>query len=142
VDSRVGAHATPVHLSAGTEHLDLQALTTHPTQRPVILREGMDLHYHLRYHLWMRVYGDLTTSPQGKKPADKGQTGLNGSPRTHRTYRYESEGRRFESCRAHYKMPANAAFLPLGMGVKIGLYHPFDHFTYSKRLRRVPVGAV
>jgi hypothetical protein len=54
---------------------------------------------------------------------------------------YESEGRRFESCRAHYKLPANAAFLPHQIDVKVGLYRPFDLLSFPKRLRRVPVRA-
>jgi hypothetical protein len=54
---------------------------------------------------------------------------------------YESEGRRFESCRAHYKIPANVAYLALEIDVKVGLYHPFYHLSFSKRLRRVPARA-
>jgi hypothetical protein len=34
------------------------------------------------------------------------------------------------------EIPANAAFLPLGIDVMGGLYHPFDHLASSKRLRR------
>src|SRR5918992_3007084 len=57
------------------------------------------------------MYGDLTTSYPHEKPADKGQTGPDGGPRKRGTARYESEGRRFESCRAHYKKPTFAGTL-------------------------------
>jgi hypothetical protein len=30
--------------------------------------------------------------------------------------------------------PANAGFSPLAINLKIGLYHPFDHLSLSKRL--------
>ena len=54
----------------------------------------------------MGIHKDLTTSPQNKKLADKGQTGPNGGPRKRGTARYESKGRRFESCRARlYEVP-------------------------------------
>jgi hypothetical protein len=62
------------------------------------------------------IHKDLTTSPQSKKPADKGQTGPDGSLRKRGTARYESEGRRFESCRARYEIPANAAFCLFEVG--------------------------
>jgi hypothetical protein len=48
---------------------------------------------------------------------------------------YESEGRRFESCRAHYKMPANAVFSPSGIDPGVIPYHTFDHLTFSQGLR-------
>jgi hypothetical protein len=56
----------------------------------------------------------------------------------HGTARYESEGRRFESCRARYEIPGNAAFLTLEINLMIGLCHPFDYLTFSKRLYWMP----
>jgi hypothetical protein len=47
---------------------------------------------------------------------------------------YESEGHRFESCRAHYIVPANAAFLPPGISLNVALYHSFDHLTFPPGL--------
>jgi hypothetical protein len=47
---------------------------------------------------------------------------------------YESEGRRFESCRAHYKLPANAVFSPSGIDPGVVPYHTIDHLS-SQRLR-------
>jgi hypothetical protein len=54
------------------------------------------------------------------------------SPSSEQFYYYESEGRRFESCRARYEIPANTAFLPLGIKLKVGLCQPFDHLSFSK----------
>src|SRR5918997_5536717 len=47
---------------------------------------------------------------------------------------YESEGRRFESCRAHYEIPANTAFLPLEINVMVGLCLPFYHLSFRNGL--------
>jgi hypothetical protein len=33
------------------------------------------------------------------------------------------------------------AYLALEIDVKVGLYHPFYHLSFSKRLRRVPARA-
>jgi len=54
----------------------------------------------------------------------------------HRTPSCESEGRRFESCRARCETPANVAFLLRGMHSEIGPNHPFDHLSFSKPSRR------
>jgi hypothetical protein len=32
-------------------------------------------------------------------------------------------------------MPANTPFLSLGISLMVGLYHLFDHLSFSKRLR-------
>jgi hypothetical protein len=95
----IGPHAAPVYLSAGAEHLDLQALITHAAQRPVILRARW-VSTTTYGHGSTGIHKDLTTSPQNKKPTDKGQTGSNGGLRKRGTARYESEGRTLESCRA------------------------------------------
>ena len=68
------------------------------------------------------IHKDLTTSPQYKKPADKGQMGSNGGPRTDRTYRYESEGRGFESCRARPSSGARPS--------PTSLHSPFSYTVY------------
>ena len=74
------------------------------------------------------IHNDLTTSPQNKKLADESQTGPNGSPRTHRTYRYESEGRRFESCLARPSLSCKSGVYLLPMSPLCGV----DHFGCSK----------
>jgi hypothetical protein len=58
--------------------------------------------------------------------------------RKHVASDYESEGRRLESCRARYEIPANAVFLTLEINLMIGLCHPFDHLSFSKRLHLMP----
>src|SRR5215204_6060488 len=63
------------------------------------------IYYHLRYHLRMGVRRDSsgtnsTTTEQ--KALRRDQTGLDGTKGKHGTPSYESEGRRFESCRARY----------------------------------------
>lgn len=52
------------------------------------------------------THGDLATSRPCEKPAGKGQTGPDGGPESPGAARYESEGRKFESCRARQVKPA------------------------------------
>ena len=88
------------------------------------------------------TYGDLTTSYPYEKPADKGQTGSDGSPRTHRTYRYESVGRRFESCRARSQKPCKSRdFVSLPsrcFSRNWPKYHRLYHRVAPKRRFRSP----
>jgi len=76
------------------------------------------------------IHKDLTTSPQSEKPADKGQTGSNGGPQERGTARYESEGRRFESCRAHYKKPTFAGTLSSVKCRTSDGYHSFTTYGF------------
>src|SRR5215210_4800441 len=99
-------------------------------------------YYHLRYHLWVGVYRDSSGSSSTaieQKAHKRDQTGPDGTLLKHGMPRYESEGRRFESCRARYKIPANAAFLPLSIVPKVGLYRPFDHLSFSETLSQVAI---
>ena len=51
---------------------------------------------------------------------------------------YESEGRRFESCRAHYKMPANAAFLRWARARRVKVDFTPGSTPYSELVDVVP----
>src|SRR5215218_1913834 len=60
-------------------------------------------YYHLRYHLWVGVYRDSSGSSSTateQKAHKRDQTGPDGTLLKHGMPRYESEDRRFESCRA------------------------------------------
>ena len=59
-----------------------------------------------RYHLWARVQGGLCGSTGDTSTKKAHIYGVNGAQRSLQfggTTRYESEGRRFESCRARSK---------------------------------------
>src|SRR5215204_5209529 len=64
------------------------------------------IYYHLRYHLWAGVRRDWSgtnsTTTEQKAPR-RDQTGPDGTKGKHGTPSYESEGRRFESCRARQR---------------------------------------
>jgi hypothetical protein len=65
-------------------------------------------HYHLRYHLWAGVHGGSWGSSDVlplRKARGQGPNGTRWGPTNLRPYRYESEGRRFESCRARSPIP-------------------------------------
>ena len=54
---------------------------------------------------------------------------------------YESEGRRFESCRARSpKVLQMQVFRLYRINLKVGLCHLTHHLAFSERLRRVPGG--
>jgi hypothetical protein len=104
-DSWVGPQAAPVHLSAGAERLNLRALTTHAAQAAAILRDRWDFNttYATTYG-WVSagIRRELMAPSPSEKRTGRDQTGPDGTKGKHRTPSYESEGRRFESCRARY----------------------------------------
>src|SRR5918998_1586125 len=65
----------------------------------------------------------------------RGFIGVPGSLEAPTRVDYESESRRSESCRAHYKLPANAVFSPSGIDPGVVPYHTFDHLSFSQGLR-------
>src|SRR5829696_9630069 len=97
------------------------------------------VYYYLRYHLWVgvrREWSGTNSTTTERKAHRRDQTGPDGTQPMHGTPCYESEGRRFESCRAHYEIPANAAFLLHESLSDIGPNHLFDHLSFSKPSRR------
>jgi hypothetical protein len=56
----------------------------------------------------MGVREDLMTSPPEQNPVNGGRRGPSGVYGTADSITTNREGRRFESCRARYKSPANA----------------------------------
>jgi hypothetical protein len=93
----------------------------------------------------MSVHGVPCGSTGPRKSADglsTGFMGVCGGPGSPTHLDYESEGPRFESCRAHYKIPANAAFLLREILSEIGLNHPIDHLSISKSVSQAPFGAI
>jgi hypothetical protein len=81
--SRVGPHAARVHLSAGAEHLDLQALITHAAQGPLILRDrGVFTTTYATTYGWVSagIRRKLMAPSRSKKRVDgtkRDRTGLN-----------------------------------------------------------------
>jgi hypothetical protein len=75
-------------------------------------------------------------------PAQRGPEGVSRRPKIGRPSDYESEGRRFESCRARFKKLCFAGFLVLSKSPAPDTYHLIDHLSVSPRLRGVPAGAV
>ncbi len=76
------------------------------------------------------MYGDLTAPPPSKKRIYRDQTGLDGSLGSCRSYRYESEGRRFESCRARHR---NAAICTINVDYRGRRRPPPDHPQQRRR---------
>ena len=75
-------------------------------------------------------------SPRSKSSLSRDSSGVRRELNAGTQVAYESEGRRFESCRARYELPANAAFLLHEIHPEIGPNHPFDHLSFSKPSRR------
>jgi hypothetical protein len=83
---------------------------------------------------------DRTTSyPVARKPLRNRVWHASGNRIEPPDSAYESEGRRFESCRARYEIPANTAILCRRSKMRSGAYRPFDHLSFSERLCEVCV---
>src|SRR5215212_934698 len=103
-------------LAVGCDHIC--SIGEHPTEAPTayhyalglrfVIDEDHAVYYHLRYHLWAGVHRDSSgtnSTTTERKAHRRDQTGPDGTQPKHGTPRYESEGRRFESCRAR---PSNS----------------------------------
>jgi hypothetical protein len=115
-DSLIGQRAAAVHLPAGAERLDLQALITHAAQGLLILRERwvFTTTYATTYgRVSAGIRRELMAPPQSEKRLGRDQTGPNGTKGKLWTPSYESEGRRFESCRARQRKSCKCSVFSL-----------------------------
>jgi hypothetical protein len=104
-DSRVGPHAAQSACLRARSAPQPSSPNHARRARTLDPSRPMGLYYHLRYHLWVGVRRDspgTNSTTTERKAFRRGQTGPDGTKGKRGTPSYESEGRRFESCRARY----------------------------------------